>query len=681
MPFDPRACSAILCFVLATSVLLAQEDERPGQHVFVEQLGHAHEVNAIAASPDGRFALTGSADRTVRLWELKSGQLIRVLTGHKFIVRSVVFSSDSRFAVSGSEDRSLRFWDLETGRSRVLGENLEDPVTFVAISGKRVFASQLDHTLVYSLETGQSLSKIPLSIDAISADGQLLAGQPEPGVVEIRSTSGSVVRRITAHSKRIRDMHFSGNGSRLVTAGDEAGIRVWETASGRRIAQLTNHGNLSVAVLSPDGKRVFAVKGTINGVQTREQFGSHVLDVASGKVLCETKESGVAARFTVDGKNVILISNPRDVTSLRSADCVITRHMEGGFMKTEDLRVSPDASALFVGRTDRAFFLDLKTGRTLWKMQNEVDVRHVGFSSDGKRVWSATRQALQSSSVTDGKLIQTIPHPVSLGRVAAFSADGRFVVTQADTDQVAIRNTNGQLVRQLKIQDGGIHAMALSQDGSLFAVHTFGDSAAVWSVQNGQQVRILEPLRYVDGLLFSRDSKTLLAFSFDGDSSRIQFFNASNGRLNNVVPGPLHGVQGCALSRDGRFLLLAGREDTVQLHDAATGKLLGQTIRHSHPTTSVEFSADGRLAIVGHASDDMLRFYSLPSMKLVGTLRVTEAGTIFHTPDGRFDAENERMKSRVVFRKGGTNKLLSPEEIPRDLHVPGLFQKTIHRAR
>lgn len=676
----------LLCMpmTLVLSVRGDEPDERSGRPVFVEQLGHDHIVDAVAVSPDGRFILSGSPDRTVRLWNFETGKLIRVFQGHTFTVSSVAFSPDSRFAVSGSEDHSVRLWDVETGRVRVLGEKLQDRVTFVAFSGKRVLATQIDYTIVFSSETGKELSRIPLSVDAVSADAQWFAGQPAKGIIEIRNAAGAVVRRIPAHSKWIRSIHFSSNGSRLVTAGDDEGIRVWDTATGRSIARLTNHDNLRVAVLSPDGKKVFAVKGSIKGIQTAGQFGAHILDVATRKALCETKDGGVAARFTADGKHVLVASRPRNVSVLGATDCRLARTMEDTIAETKHLRISPDGSFLLIsrldqtGRVDHVFGLELKTGRLLGQMHAGSRVSQLSFSPDGKRALIASDKALQSWAARDGTLLQI---SLAEGFDAAFSADGRFVAVKAADDHIEIRNPeNGQIVRRHKVSPGGARSLALSSDGSLCAVYMFGDAAGILSVKSGQMVSIPEPLRYVDGLLFSRDSKTLIALAFDGDNSRIRFINTANGREERTVEGPPHGVLGFSLSRDGRFLLLASRRHTVQLRDAATGKLLGSTAWDSHSTTSVEFSADGRFAVVGH-STDMLRFYSLPAIKLLGTLRITEDGTIFHNPDGHFDYENPRLKSRVVFRKGGTSTLLSQDEIPRDLHVPGLFQKTIHSGQ
>jgi guanine nucleotide-binding protein subunit beta-2-like 1 protein len=73
--------------------------------------GHSHYVQDVAISSDGQFALSGSWDATLRLWDLKSGQTTRRFVGHTKDVLSVAFSQDNRQIVSGSRDKSINLWN------------------------------------------------------------------------------------------------------------------------------------------------------------------------------------------------------------------------------------------------------------------------------------------------------------------------------------------------------------------------------------------------------------------------------------------------------------------------------------------------------------------------------------------------------------------------------------------
>jgi len=73
--------------------------------------GHSQCVQDVVVSSDGRYALSGSWDRTLRLWDLSSGKTVRSFTGHTSDVNSVAFSADNRQIVSGSRDRTIRLWN------------------------------------------------------------------------------------------------------------------------------------------------------------------------------------------------------------------------------------------------------------------------------------------------------------------------------------------------------------------------------------------------------------------------------------------------------------------------------------------------------------------------------------------------------------------------------------------
>jgi WD40 repeat protein len=77
----------------------------------VVQMGHTEPVASAAFSPDGKQVLTGSWDKTAKLWDL-SGRELQTFTGHASYVFKVVFSPDGKQVLTGSNDKTAKLWDL-----------------------------------------------------------------------------------------------------------------------------------------------------------------------------------------------------------------------------------------------------------------------------------------------------------------------------------------------------------------------------------------------------------------------------------------------------------------------------------------------------------------------------------------------------------------------------------------
>ncbi|NES89773.1 MULTISPECIES: serine/threonine-protein kinase [Okeania] len=72
--------------------------------------GHSNEVWSVAISPDGQTIVSGSEDKTIKIWDLATGSLKNTLTGHTWVVTSIAISSDGQTIVSGSDDKTIKVW-------------------------------------------------------------------------------------------------------------------------------------------------------------------------------------------------------------------------------------------------------------------------------------------------------------------------------------------------------------------------------------------------------------------------------------------------------------------------------------------------------------------------------------------------------------------------------------------
>jgi len=179
----------------------------PGGPLLLTLEGHGAWVRAVAVTPDGRCAVSGSADKPLKVWDLAQGALLSTLEGHSKVVLAVAVTPDGRRAASGSDDQTLKVWDLEQGALLSTLEGHGAGVRAVAVTpdGRRAVSGSIDGTLkVWDLAQsvllstleghGQVAVAVAVTPDirrAVSAsnDGTLKVWDLERGV--LLSTEGS----------------------------------------------------------------------------------------------------------------------------------------------------------------------------------------------------------------------------------------------------------------------------------------------------------------------------------------------------------------------------------------------------------------------------------------------------------------------------------------------------------
>jgi len=130
--------------------------------------GHTGEVNGCAISADGRWVVSASDDKTVKIWNRESGEMVHSLQGHTNGVRGCAMSADGKWVVSASDDGTLKIWARETGETGETVRTLQghgDLFSGCAVSadGRWIVSASSDKTLkVWEMQNGKCLCTLPL---------------------------------------------------------------------------------------------------------------------------------------------------------------------------------------------------------------------------------------------------------------------------------------------------------------------------------------------------------------------------------------------------------------------------------------------------------------------------------------------------------------------------------------
>ncbi|KYC40485.1 hypothetical protein WA1_25520 [Scytonema hofmannii PCC 7110] len=224
--------------------------------------GHTDFLFSVVFSPDGRTIASSSADQTIRLWDVSTGQCLKVLKGHTGTVTRAIFSPDGHLLASSSYDRTIKLWDVATGQPvQTLPAGVTLSLSF-SPDGKKLAAGGFDEAArVWDLETWQCNQIIKGHSSwvwwvAISPKGNILATGSADGTVGLWDiTTGQCLHLLHAHAHWVWTIAFNPEGNILATGSSDGTIKLWDVATGCCMVTLTDHDFWIMSVaFSPEGK-------------------------------------------------------------------------------------------------------------------------------------------------------------------------------------------------------------------------------------------------------------------------------------------------------------------------------------------------------------------------------------------------------------------------------------------
>jgi cytochrome c len=278
--------------------------------VHAQLRGHGGPVRALAISPDGRTALSGSFDTSAIRWSMERNAAMQVLRFHDGAVNAVAMLPDGRLVTSG-EDARIAIWMPGAAQPARVLEGHTAPVVALAVS----------------------------------PDGRMLASASWDRTARLWSLDGGDARVLEGHGDNVNGVAFTPDGRAVVTAGYDATLRIWPLTGGAAPAVVTLPTALNSVAVAPDGE--IAAGGADGALYLRASDGA---DRARVEVV---QMPLIAVAVSPDGRLIAAAGIRGSVAIVERPTRKLVRTLVGPGLPVWSAAFFPDGRTLLTGGTDR----------------------------------------------------------------------------------------------------------------------------------------------------------------------------------------------------------------------------------------------------------------------------------------------------------------------------------------
>ncbi|KAI1176475.1 vegetative incompatibility protein HET-E-1 [Nemania sp. FL0916] len=603
--------------------------------------GHRGAIHSLAFSPDSKIVISGSADKTIRLWAVDTGDLLQALDGHSGWVESVAFSTDGKYVVSGSCE--LRFWAADTGKilKTFKGHSGENESIALSSNGKSLAPSSrsLPGSVALPYPSWQKhyhrMSWV--SLFTFSPDGMSILLVLEICTLQLWTADmGHLLQTFKGHTDLILSVAFSPD-SKLVASGSEDNtIRIWDADRGNLLQTLNGHeAKVSSVAFSPNSKLV--VSGSHDGT-----IRLWALDSTDLLRIVDNLSNGITSvAFSPDGR-FIASGGHDNVVKLWAANTGdLLQTFQGHNGTTGSVTFSPDGRLIASGSSDKTIRLwtveiDSQSRTPDGHDGHDGHINSIAFSHDNRLIasgsWDTT---VQLRATTSGALLRTFGEDKQPITSITFSPnDGLIASTSFVEEGIRLWDVpTGRPLRTLKGHSRCAGPMTFSPDSRILA-SVSQNTTWIWATNTGHLQRYGSCGKSHSAVAFSPNGQLLASGSGEGT---IRVLAVSSGALLQFMQVDYTVVKSIAFSPDSKFIASGYNDDKIRLWVRDTGELVRTLVGHTRPVGSVAWSPDGKLL----ASGSLDQTVGLWAAETGGRLQMDYIGTA--TKVLKFGDENKHF--------------------------------------
>jgi WD40 repeat protein len=676
----------------------------------VIQKGHELAVIAVATSPDSNYVVTGSRDKTAKLWELSTGREVRSFLGHEASVNSVEFSPDGKLLITGSGDKTARIWEVETGKQIYSTSVSKEYVTGIAFSPDQkifVVAGYEDSASVYDYIPKKIIAKIPVNSDkgrgygvqcTFSPDGKWLAfGEDNRTANVYRTSDWKLVFTFEFGQGSCGGCStftaFTPDSQFLIMASHNGSVKKYDLKSGNLIKKYQDDvEELTDLSVSPNGRKIMVTTKTEIYIWDNDA-GQQLL-----KILPGLKEEINETAFTLDGRSILITCDDNTTVlwdlAKNKATGLLTGFLnerdKGGLTYDQDdywnsgmakyvrfknhLMLTRDGKELIKGKFGtKVKRWDIASGQTMMEYTgHKKAVLCYDLTADGKQMVTGGGDGkimLWDVASGDSLLsIQSYRQPIL---DIHFNGNETQIVTSSLDGSIKIHDLKTKkLLEYIEFRENGSAYNVLWSPEDLYLFTSQGSILKMWEVETHTQVReFIGHEDQISSLHLSPDNQLLLSTGWDG---KIRLWDIRSGLAVKKFTGHKGAVHIGIFSSDGKYIYTAGADRVIRLWDIATSKVVRTYEGHLAEITSLLLSPDNKM-LISHSVDGSTKFWDLNTGKeFFEHIHFGEKEWMVKNPEGYFNGTQE-ARHHIHFVDG--MKTYSVDQFFDEFYRPDLLPK------
>lgn len=506
---------------------------------------HAGSLSEVVCHPNGVHVLSSSRDQCVRLWDIKSGKLVR------------------RFSAPFCNDMwGIRF--LKEGKEFLAASGSGKIYRFDVASGKVLMTYKQSGT-AYRI--------------AVHPDGKRFVGTDSKNNATLwEIDTGNAIRNFVGHTDDIYTAVIVNDGKTLITGSDDTTIKQWDLETGDCVKTLKNkptYGDVFTLSVSPKKDRIAMVSGDDH---------IRVLDAITLEEIWKTKlkEEGEVICWSPDGTMVASTSDDSHLYILNAADGEIIRKIKTPRNSHTPITFSKDGRMLISGGDYILHLHEVETGERIEPemgfSEKYYSYDHIAVAPGGGRIYLSDGSSWEMQDRTDPSLNKSFSEDREVSAMA-LSRDGTLIAVGDSRGTIKIRNTSDFSVTATMSTGGKVNGLAFLPNGKRLISGGDDKKAMMWSAVTGKKLRAFEG--HTDDVLsivISSDGQQLVTTSRDlsvrlwsvMDGAEQAYYLLNEKRPNSVAY--LHGGRSLVVAVDekqvwGRILPRIVEKPEMKLED------------------------------------------------------------------------------------------------------------------